>query len=373
MNDPKKWLMLSESSWLLALALVLGIPWTHGLWPLALYIGLGYRRWPPAFMVAFLVAGLAASIAFFHLPLVMVAAVALWRGFSLSRNDFLDMRFPFVIGVLASVSEFITRPSWGWIPLLLVAAFSLMAMVPYGKRSLRDRSGFAGQLLVAGVLSGLAASALIWLMPWGKVLHGLFTVVATPLVWLLHFIPFAKLKARPQKGVSVKGRPSVPKIPHQHYQGPPHWLAPLALAMAAVAALGLAYLLWRHLRRSTAPVVVHRNDPAIIHEHIERPADWLRNPFAALPPVRSTVRRILHEAKGRGKGRVDSDTLRQWAQATHPHQNLEDSLRLYDQVRYGNFPDTREDAQHLRQSWPSWPEPDKPTLAARARRRIRRP
>jgi len=365
-NDPKKWLILSECAWLAGLGLVFGLPWTVVIWPLALYVALGYRRWSPAVLILFLAGGLAGPIIFSHLPLVAVTAVALWRGLSLSRNDFLDMRFPFVWGILGSIAEFIVKPAWGWIPLLLVASFSLIAMVPYGKRPLLERWSFALQLLAIGVISGLAASALIWLTPWGSILRSAFYLIATPITWLLSLIPFAKLKAKPNKAKGIVGKISAPKIPHPaKYTGPNHWIAPVLISLAIVLALALLYLLWRYLNRQNRPPAAVKDDRAIIHEHIERPANWFRNPFSPLPPVRTQVRHILQEARKHGHSRAETETFREWAKLAHQEKTPEAGLLLYDEVRYGDRPDTREAAESLRHTWPEWPKEERPNLGAR--------
>ena len=367
MGDPRKWLMLSESAWLAGLAMAFGLPWWAWLWPLLSYVVLGYRRWSPTVMVLLIVAGLAGPSVFSHLPLVLVTAAALWRGFSLSRNDFLDMRFAFVWGILAAVGEFIARPAWGWIPLLFVVGFSLVAMVPYGKRPLWERWGFAGQLLGAGVGIGLAAAAFLWLVPWGRIIRTVFFTALTPVFWLLKFIPLKQLHSkRTRSQLPFRSKPALPRPKHLAANGPPHLIGLLLIVLGVITALAVLYWLWRYLRRTHQPVADAKDDSAVIHEHIDKPVDWFRSPFAPLPPVRAAVRKLLQEAHKRGHARNESESFREWASALLEEQAPETSLRLYDEVRYGNRADTRESADTFRQDWPAWSNGARPAgLASR--------
>jgi hypothetical protein len=89
--------------------------------------------------------------------------------------------------------------------------------------------------------------------------------------------------------------------------------------------------------------------------------------------VRAQVRRILVEARKRGQTRSEDQTLREWATAKHRDRVSDQSLSLYESVRYGNQPDTREAAEQLKSQWPAWPEDDNASspLGARLGRRRR--
>lgn len=355
-NQTRAGVFLAELAWLLGFGIVLGVGFPLVLWALCIYALGAVRRWSPLVSVALIAGGAVGGQVFGHLPLLLVTTVALWRGIRLGRDPYDDTRLPFLWGIAAGVGEFLARPVVGGPVLIAVAAFSLVAMVPYGRHGRSERVVFAGQLLAVGIGVAGAAAAILWIIPWGRLGNLLLTAIIDLLRPLLSLIPPLHLKGKPFSPHTLTGKTRLgkPKIPVAH--GHPAWPEYVLIGLGVLAAAALGWLLYRVFRNHREERVERADEEAVIRERVEVVADWFSNPFEPLPPVRAALRRLLAEARRRGFPRDPAATVRQWAQ-THPESVPDEAIRLYEAVRYGHAADTRDDADRLRALWPPWPRP----------------
>lgn len=253
----------------------------------------------------------------------------------------------FIISAIASLID----PGAAW-SLIAVVVLGLYTLITAGRTApawARERTQLGW--MMGGISAGVAlvAGGLLWILPWRFLVDGLFYVVAYPLAQLLRLVH--PMTPRPR----IRRRSTLGHIGRPHHHPVPHHGANMVLSGIGIL-LGLmiltiiVYAVYRYLRRpDDAPT--DDDEAYILRETLTGavPNPWTRP--IRLTPVRDLVRRRLRQGRRRGHPRETYETLREWMARTET-TTTSDAPRLYEEIRYGNRPDTLEAKATMEHLWP---------------------
>ncbi|NMP23200.1 hypothetical protein [Sulfobacillus harzensis] len=247
-----------------------------------------------------------------------------------------------------TIADFI-KPwaAWTFIPVIALSLWTLLGANEAHPSTARHRLNLAGGLALVSALLSVAAGFLAGVIPWQRLLGGLFAAVTYPFVKVATNLRPFHIKARKNPF-----KPSVRHIKAHPLPASPPNHAVLWIMTGLVSLLVLAAIIYfgrRYWTESLEPVEAETGANAIIRETLadEEVVAGLSRRRERLTPVRHFVRRRHQLA---AEKRIPGETLREWVQRTGTDVP-DKALRIYEEVRYGNQDDTRERRHTIEKLW----------------------
>lgn len=247
--------------------------------------------------------------------------------------------------LIITMAEAMYRASDWWVP-WFAAALGLLGLAiqsPEAGIGTRVHALVASLTGLSALLIAAAVTAILWLIPWVWIVQntvGRLAAGLVSLIPLLHVHPHPAAKTKATKG-------HIPKALHVVNHTEPI----IAGVLLALLVVGLVWILWRLLREVEAePGADAKEESFIIREHLAG-----QEPFSGLfrrrllTPVRQLTYRRLRHSFGKPQARKPGETLRQWARRIYGKEF--NAIIVYEEVRYGEVPDTESLARDAEKNW----------------------
>lgn len=278
--------------------------------------------------------------------LVALTALSVMRAARPSSDRALVLAL--IIGVVAT---YVHRPAaWLLIPISGFGIWSLINNQDANTATARQRFSLGASLAGAAAAFAGVVALLLHVLPWQTALADLFAAIAYPFLKLL-----GQIRLKPKHAPKQSQPVSIPKSHHTLqpalHSGPPEAVTIVLMVLAALLMALAIYFGWKYWSRPDEHLEVPQ-EPGIVREELsEREVEtpWRRR-RPPLTPVRNLVRRELSRARG-PVTKAAHETFRQWLSRVAPDQPVDQVAPLYDEVRYGNHPDTDAKRHALDQRW----------------------
>jgi predicted membrane protein len=292
-----------------------------------------------------------AALLFFHPLGLLVQTLMAIAALSISRAQYPNANRAILGGLVITVVAAYLRPlaSVGFIALAGLSVFALVESGPGERETARQRTRLALTLALITAVGAAAAALLVRLLPWQYAVAAIFTAVAYPFLKLFSLVHLHPHRRQPQKAQAGQGSHHV--LPHAAGHTPAIVTTILVILGILLLAL-IIYAAYRHWAQNVELPDDTSFEQGILRETLsEQTEDWLGRRRRAVTPVRRLVQIRHHHARARNKTRQPGETWREWVSQHEPDLDPE-ATDIYESVRYGDAPDTKDAARRLNSLWP---------------------
>lgn len=306
----------------------------------------------PAIRFSTEVAAAVAALLLFHPLGLLIQATMGIAALSISRAPTPSADRAVLGGLVISVVAAYLRPLAA-LGFIVLAGLAVLAMVEGGAgdhETVRERTRLALTLALIAAVGSTVAAVIVRLLPWQTGLAALLSAIAYPILRLLALLHVHRhitfhVFQHQTKGAAQRAT----RAAAAHHAT----LTTTILVVIGLMILALIlYAAYRHFAQNQDLPTDPAFEDGIVRETLtDSGTDWLGRRRHPLAPVRRLVQQRHHQAHRRHNPRQPQETWREWMAREEPNLDREAAV-IYEEIRYGDGPDTKEAANRLTRLWP---------------------